>query len=78
MYKSGSVLFVLVVIIIVVVIVYFYKQHKVEGYYDNTTGYYTGCNPLLVTNCGGCKGCGFKVPSCWRESELCGIQKACF
>lgn len=53
-------------------------ERKKEGYYNNNTLYYSGCNPLLYTQSPGCSGCGNKVDSCWRESTICGVDKPCY
>lgn len=55
-------------------------KSKNEGFYNNNVNStpYLGANPLLFTQNPGCNGCGYRVPSCWRESMLCGVDKACY
>jgi hypothetical protein len=71
---------ILVVILIGLLFISFLNisWERKEGFYNNNTLYYTGCNPLLYTQSPGCSGCGKKVDSCWRESTLCGIDKPCY
>lgn len=55
-------LFVVLAIIIFIIVCCKYNKGK-EGFYNNPTAYYPGCNPLLYTQCPGCGsgkpgGCG--------------------
>lgn len=51
---------------------------KKEGFYHNNLNWaYTGCNPLLYSNCGSSGNCGTGATSCWREGEISDERDIC-
>lgn len=84
---SHKIFLILICIVFVIVLANVYSTK--EGFYNNQTNYYPGCNPLLYTQCTGCKtdgstccgaafptGCGFKG-QCTREADLCSMDRGC-